>query len=151
MSSSDELPLLDSHALRIGAPPHVVWQQLTAYVDRVLVDAERGPLARIWGTEPPSGFAVTDVVEGHRLTTSGRHRFSTYRLVFEVEPVEPVEGAAELRALSYAEFPGSTGRIYRALVIGSGAHVLATRRMLRAVRERAERAERAQVHLGPEG
>jgi hypothetical protein len=38
-----------------------------------------------------------------------------------------------LRAKTYAEFPGLRGRIYRALVIGTGAHVLATNHMLRAI------------------
>ncbi len=39
-----------------------------------------------------------------------------------------------LSARTYADFPGVGGRVYRALVVGSGAHVLAVRRMLRSVR-----------------
>jgi hypothetical protein len=39
-----------------------------------------------------------------------------------------------LTATTRAAFPGARGRAYRALVIGTRAHVLATRHMLHAVR-----------------
>lgn len=39
-----------------------------------------------------------------------------------------------LRATTYAGFPGPHGLMYRALVIGTGAHVFATSRMLHAIR-----------------
>jgi hypothetical protein len=42
-----------------------------------------------------------------------------------------------LRARSYAEFPGPAGRVYRALVIGSGGHRIMVRRLLRDVADRA--------------
>lgn len=36
-------------------------------------------------------------------------------------------------ARSYAHFPGLHGRLYRALLVGTGAHVLSVRRMLRTI------------------
>lgn len=45
------------------------------------------------------------------------------------------------RAVTYARFAGLHGRIYRALVIGSGGHALATRRMLRSIKRVAERPQ----------
>jgi hypothetical protein len=39
-----------------------------------------------------------------------------------------------LTATTRAAFPGARGQAYRALVIGTRAHVLATRHMLHAVR-----------------
>jgi hypothetical protein len=46
----------------------------------------------------------------------------------------------ELSARTLARFPGLHGRAYRALVIGSGAHRLVTRRWLRRIGRLAERS-----------
>jgi hypothetical protein len=43
-----------------------------------------------------------------------------------------------LRAESRATFPGLAGAAYRLLVVRSGGHVVAVRRLLSAVRRRAE-------------
>jgi hypothetical protein len=43
-----------------------------------------------------------------------------------------VEGD-RVRAQTYAAFPGVKGRVYRALVISSGAHRFVTQRLLRRV------------------
>ena len=45
----------------------------------------------------------------------------------------------ELRAETRAEFQGLLGRLYRAAVIGTGAHRVITRRMLRQIAGRATR------------
>jgi hypothetical protein len=63
---------------------------------------------------------------------AGRHRFSRYALVFRL--TESANGQTTVAARSYAEFPGPHGRVYRALVIGPGAHVVATNQILRAIR-----------------
>ena len=42
-----------------------------------------------------------------------------------------------MTAVTYADFPGPRGRAYRAAVIGSRGHVVAVRRILAAIRERA--------------
>ena len=43
-----------------------------------------------------------------------------HALLIEVDDLDG--GASRVRARTYAAFPGVTGRAYRALVIGSGAH-----------------------------
>jgi hypothetical protein len=83
-----------------------------------------------------TGFRVVEAVEGERLALEGHHRFSRYRLELVIDS----EGdGARLRARTYAEFPGVRGRIYRAFVIDSRAHLVLVRRMLRSAARRAER------------
>jgi hypothetical protein len=72
------------------------------------------------------------------LALMGEHRFSRYALIFKI--TETVTGRVRLGAETRAEFPGRRGHVYRALVIGTRGHVLATRTMLRSVRRAAERA-----------
>lgn len=126
-----ELPYLDEHRLGIAAPRDLVWAALMRYVASLGV-SEGGPLARLLGTEPRTGFAVSRAVPGQQLNLSGRHRFARYTLVFEVAEVP--DGQTVLCARSYADFPGLHGRAYRALVIGTRFHVVATRRLLRSIR-----------------
>jgi hypothetical protein len=85
------------------------------------------------------GFHVVVADEPAELALAGRHRYSDYLLTFRLEQADG--GATRLAAVSRAEFPGWTGAVYRALVIGTRLHVLATRRMLMVVRRRAERAD----------
>ena len=68
-------------------------------------------------------FRVVEAVPGNSLMPCGRHRFSRYRLEFAVD-----EG--QVRARTYAAFPGYAGRLYRKAVIGCGAHRVVTRHML---------------------
>ena len=100
-----------------------------------------GPLVRVLGASPGEragdwngdldGATLPGLRGGggerpRRLELRGRHRFSSYALVFLIEP-------GRVRAQTYAEFPGVKGRVYRALVIGSGAHGVVTRRLLRRI------------------
>ncbi len=71
------------------------------------------------------------------LSLAGRHRFSRYVLDFRVEP--DGDGGSVVTAVTYADFPGPRGAVYRTLVVGSRGHVLAVRRMLTGIRRRAER------------
>ena len=82
------------------------------------------------GGEPQRRRTV-DEAPDEQLRLAGRHRFSRYQLVFGLS--DDADGTL-LSARTYADFPGLHGRVYRALVIGSGAHVLAVRHMLRSVR-----------------
>ena len=135
MSPDAALPaFVDEHRTTVAAPPDRVWASLRRYADR-LAAGHASLLTRVLGTDPPGGFAVVEEVPGSRLVLAGRHRFSRYRLVFEVRP----EGAdvTVLAAQTRADFPGPAGAAYRLLVISSRAHALAVRRMLRAVREAA--------------
>ena len=85
---------------------------------------------------PRSGFEVAVADPPHEIVLVGRHRFSTYRLVFRVEPDG---GGSRLSALTYADFPGLRGRAYRTMLMVSTGHRRATQNMLRAVAQRAER------------
>lgn len=78
----------------------------------------------------------------------GRHRFSRYALTFRLRDA----GAATVvTAESRAEFPGVTGTAYRALVVGSGGHVVAVRRMLARVASEAVAARGFSGTDGQEG
>lgn len=126
---------IDEHAIRIDAPRDRVWESLRHYVDAILRSAERNPLGTVLGTSPRAGFAVDEVDPEQRLSLAGKHRFSHYELVFELDQTR--DGGTQLRAQTYADFPGLRGRIYRALVIGTRGHVLVTNHLLRSVKRRA--------------
>jgi hypothetical protein len=143
------LPFIDEHSVIVDAPAAVVWAQLgraagldPAVVGRVAAgllgaDARRdaGDPLTPGATRP--GFTVAEAVPGARLVLTGRHRFADYALAFTLADAS---GSTMLTAGSYSRFPGRRGRIYRALVIGTGGHRLAVRQILRSVRARAEAA-----------
>jgi hypothetical protein len=143
----DDLPYIDEHRLRIEAPRDDVWRALISVLAR-FDRAVPGPIARLWGLAPADlrgewrggpgpgdslpGFEVADSRESEHLALRGRHHFSRYALVFDLDPLDA--NACTLRASSWAEFPGLHGRGYRALVIGTGGHRVAVRHLLRSVR-----------------
>ena len=145
-TSHDGLPFVDEHRVDIAAPAADVWRALSERIRRFGASAGFG---RVLGTEPGRatgtpldqgativGFAVADAVPERRVSLVGRHRFSRYALVLTL--AEQPTGTT-LAALTYAEFPGLRGTVYRGLVIGSGAHRVLVRRLLRDVRRGAER------------
>jgi hypothetical protein len=127
-----ELPFVDEHQIRVAAPRGHVWTELRRYVDSSLGFAESNPLARLLGTEPRTGFELTRAVPDQHVSMTGRHRVSRYLLVFELADL--ADGQTLVTGRTYAEFPGPLGRIYRALVIGTGAHVVAMKHMLESIR-----------------
>jgi hypothetical protein len=129
------LPYVDEHAVAIPVARDVVWTALEHHA-RTSLRLPRGtPLAMLLGTRPPEGFEVAEREPGARLTLAGRHRFSRYVLAFDL--ADAAGGATHLRARTFAAFPGVHGRAYRALVVGTGGHALATRHILRSVRRRS--------------
>ncbi|MBX6748231.1 MAG: hypothetical protein IRY85_00950 [Micromonosporaceae bacterium] len=135
------MPLLDKYRVSIDASPDEVWTALGATVWRM----SNAGVAALLGAIPPRsagdplvtgsaipGFAVTEATRPHRLVLSGRHRFAGYRLVFTILDRGPGSGT-RLIATTYATFPGFAGRLYRAAVIGSGAHRLVMQRLLRRI------------------
>lgn len=140
------LPYVDEHHVVVAAPARVVWRAVGDCLPR---DAAVRIGAAILGTVPARGsgdplvvggavpgLEVVDAVTAERLVLAGRHRFSEYTLTFELR----AEGTTtRLAAVTHARFPRLRGRAYRALVIGSGAHRVLTRRWLERIRRRAER------------
>ena len=137
------LPFIDAHETTVDAPPEVVWDA-TALVLAGMGGPLGPPGARVLGcTETRSdfphsvpGFRVRVAERPTRIALSGEHRFSSYALEFTLRPLG--DGTTALRAETRAAFPGTRGRLYRALVIGSRAHVVATRRLLSSIKRRAE-------------
>jgi hypothetical protein len=121
------LPFIDEHTQEVGAE---TFARLLGCEDTAL----SGAPGEVGSTVP--GFRVRHAERPRKLALEGRHRFSNYELDFEIEDLGA--GRSLLRAITHAEFPGLRGRIYRGLVIGSRGHVLATRRLLRAIARRAE-------------
>jgi hypothetical protein len=147
----ERLPYIDTHTRMIEAPRERVWESLLGTLRRQFRGGLPRPIIAAWGLEQftrhgdwNGSVAVGDTITGFRaaeverlrlLTLRGRHRFSRYELRFELEPRDT--RAVELRAVTSAVFPGPHGRLYRLLVIDSGGHRVAVRRMLSAVADRA--------------
>lgn len=143
----DALPFIDEHQVVVNAPIHTVWEALESRITGIA----KSPLAayvRAISADPGSvsgrpldagatvpGFRVVDSVPPERVELAGRHRFSRYRLVFDLTPQD---GSTLLRAQTYAVFPGVLGAAYQGLVIKSGAHRVMTRYLLAGVCRRAE-------------
>lgn len=146
-----DLPFIDEIATTVGEEPGTVWRALldvpgagpqqrgAAAVAKLLgcryVEAT-GPCPVTEGATIP-GFVVAEATPPSCLRLEGDHRFSRYALVLRVDPAG--SGRSRLRAETRAAFPGPLGRLYRVLVIGTGGHRVAVRRLLRAVSRRARR------------
>jgi hypothetical protein len=144
------LPHIDEHTTDIAAEVDDVWRSLGEQLDRsssrpgvvgytrLVGAADRrasGPRPLAAGSTFP-GFRVVASVPGQKLVLQGRHRFSSYALIFRLDPSGP--GRSRLRAETRAAFPGLAGGLYRWLVIGTGGHVVGMRRLLAAIRRRCE-------------
>jgi hypothetical protein len=147
------LPYVDEHAREIEASCDRVWAALVGTLSHAF---RRVPdrLATVWGLQPARrsgpwdgsvqpadtvpGFEVAEVVAPRWLVLRGGHRFSRYELRFELDTL--ASSRTRLRAQTHAAFPGLSGTAYRALVIGTGGHRIAVRRLLAQVAARAEHA-----------
>lgn len=151
MRAPFELPYLDEHEVAAAASPEEVWAALPGVLRDAFDRSRAHRLARILGCEERArsgepeptpgptlaGFRVARADPPRGIALEGRHRFSRYRLAFEIEPAGP---GARIRAVTHAEFPGVRGALYRAMVVGSGGHRIVTTRILRSIARRAERA-----------
>lgn len=146
--SYDDPPYVDEHSLIVEAPPAAVWTALGTVLTQMsrsrrnrvgaslLGCADRtaaGDVPEAGSTIP--GFHVAAARPGEELRLAGSHSFSRYRLTFCIDPVDG--GRSRLRAITHAAFPG-LGRAYGALVIGTGLHKVATRRLIRSIATAAE-------------
>jgi hypothetical protein len=122
----ERLPYIDEHAIAVHASPEETWSALL----RVLCRDPRDP------TTVPIGFVLDEARPGERFALKGRHLFAVYKWVFELDP----DGSDHtlVRSATWAKFPGLHGKIYRALVIGTGGHRVVVRWTLRRIAQRAE-------------
>ncbi len=146
-----ELPFIDEHSVTIAAGVEDVWAALVdqvgsrMFAGRVaptfarLVGADdrvaSGPRPLTEGSTLP-GFHVASEVPSSELVLQGHHRFSTYALSFHLERISPRR--TRLRAETRAAFPGRAAGIYRLVVIGTGGHVVAVRRLLSEINRHVE-------------
>jgi hypothetical protein len=128
-----------------------VWEALLRVVGGSFGSAATGRVARLLGCADVSnsgprplaagsalpGFHIEQARPSHELALAGSHRFSDYALIFRLEEIDG--NHTHLRAETRALFPGFKGGVYRTLVIGTRGHVLVTRRLLGAIKQRAER------------
>ena len=150
-AGQQHLPHIDEHTIGIGAGADAVWEALLKVADGSFDSPTTARTARLLGCTDTSasgprplapgsafpGFHVEAADRPRELALAGRHRFSDYALIFRLE--EEGEARTTLRAETRAAFPGIKGAAYKTLVIRTRGHVVVTRRLLGAVRRRAER------------
>ncbi len=149
-ASEQHLPHVDEHSVEIAADPAAVWDALLRVVERSFGSSTTGGVARLLGCADVShagprplatgstfpGFHVEAADPQGELALRGIHRFSDYALIFRLDELDNQH--TRLRAETRALFPGVKGAFYRTLVIGTRGHVLVTRRLLNAVKQRTE-------------
>jgi len=150
-AAAERLPYVDEHAVEIAAGTGASWEALLRTVEGTVSAGAAPSFARLLGCADTAaggprplavgsalpGFHVATCEPGRELGLAGSHRFSDYALIFRLDELGP--GRTRLRAETRAAFPRLRGRIYRALVIGTRTHVLATRRILVAAARGADR------------
>jgi hypothetical protein len=147
-SPSDALPHVDEHAVTVEAELDTTWAACQRVVEGSFGSVSRtarllgcedtitsGPRPLAAGSTLP-GFHVEIAEPEQMLGLAGRHRFSAYALIFRLEGTGV--GVTTVRAETRAKFPGVRGGIYKTLVIRTRGHVLVTRRLLGAMKQRAE-------------
>ena len=148
-----QLPFIDRHSVEVAAGPQTTWDALVEVLVRSLGSrgsrlaaralgcAETAPIDRplAEGSTIP-GFFVITFAPTAELVLAGEDRFSRYRLGFSLEAA--ATGRTSLSAATSAAFPGIHGRLFRTLVVSSGAHALVTRRLLKTIQRNAEGAGR---------
>jgi hypothetical protein len=123
------LPYIDEHVITVDANRADTWSALLM----LWCDDPEDPHDASTVRSP--FFSLEETMPMHRFALTGRHLFAVYRLVFELDDQGP--GRTRLAARSWADFPGVHGKVYRALVIGTGGHRIAVRRVLRHIAAQA--------------
>jgi hypothetical protein len=132
----ERLPYIDEHAITVNANRDDTWSALLRVMCRNPLDPS---------TVPP-GFVLDEARAPERFALKGRHPFAIYRWVFELDDLAP---GTRVRSATWAAFPGLHGKVYRALVIGSGGHRVAVRWTLKRVAATALEADYADVFEVP--
>ncbi len=144
VAGEEDLPFIDCHSVEVEAGPQATWDALIEVLTRSLGSRGSKLAARALGctelgkTDLPlaeggsiPGFRIVTFAPTTQLTLAGEDRFSRYRLGFSLESATTDQ--TTLAATTSAAFPGLHGRLFRFLVVGSGAHALVTRRLLKTV------------------
>jgi hypothetical protein len=129
----ERLPYIDEHAISVAAGRAETWPALLRTICRDPNDP----------STVPTGFVLDEARPPERLALKGRHLFAKYLWVFELDDEGPQR--TRVRSATWAHFPGLHGTIYRALVIGSGAHKVVVRATLKRV---ASRTLAARTQIG---
>jgi Protein of unknown function (DUF2867) len=127
------LSYIDEHAITVDANRAETWSALL----RVMCRDPHDP------STVPMGFALEEARRPERLALHGHHPFASYRWVFDLDPLDASD-RTRVRSATWAHFPGVHGKIYRALVIGTGGHRVAVRWTLKRIAATAL-AERSQT------
>ena len=126
----ERLPYIDEHAITVEANREDTWSALL----RVMCRDPHDP------STVPTGFVLDEVRAPDRFALKGRHPFAVYRWVFELDSAPDDRPRTRVLALTWADFPGVRGKIYRALVIGTGGHRVAVRWTLKRIAALADQA-----------
>jgi hypothetical protein len=126
----ERLNYIDEHAITIAATRAETWSAVLKTLCRDPNDP----------SSVPFGFVLDEARPPQRFAMKGRHLFALYRWTFELDDEGP--HCTRVRSATWANFPGLHGKIYRALVIGTGGHRVAVRLTLKrfAAQVFAERA-----------
>lgn len=156
----ERLHYIDEHHRLVHASPEAVWHALGVVMPTMTRELPRW-LSNAWGLEhtkllgswPHPGvgdtmvvFSVAESEPPNVLVLRGSHRFSTFELRFQIQASSPEW--SQISALTFAEFPGLKGQIYKTLVIRSRGHAVVAKRMLKAIAARAERPTAKAVYDG---
>jgi hypothetical protein len=154
-----ELPFIDEHSIDVNASRERVWDTLVETVlprfgggwgrlgtgrfgragARLLAAPYPDPSVTCSGApQTIVGFHVERAERPSLILLAGEHRFAAYTLTLSIAGAEG-DSKSRLTAQTRAAFPGGPGRLYRAAVIGTSAHVVVVRRLLHRVRRLAER------------
>lgn len=151
ISPTTDLEWIDVHSIDVAAAAKdvwpVMWRVIVRSFDGRLTEMVAGALGcdprRIEsvavpraGTTTLAGFRVAAVTAPREVALEGTHRFARYRLTFRVDGVG--DDRALVHAETHADFPGLRGLFYRALVLGSGGHVVVVNRLLKNIKRSAE-------------
>jgi hypothetical protein len=126
----ERLNYIDEHAITVAATRAETWTGVL----KTLCHDPNDP------SSVPPGFVLDEARPPERFAIKGRHLFALYRWTFELDDEGPQR--TRVRSATWANFPGLHGKIYRALVIGTGGHRVAVRLTLKRIAAQvfAERA-----------
>jgi hypothetical protein len=129
----ERLNYIDEHAITIAADRADTWSGVLKTLCRDPNDP----------SSVPPGFVLDEARPPERFAMKGRHLFAVYRWTFDLDDDGPQ--CTRVRSATWANFPGPHGKIYRALVIGTGGHRVAVRLALKRI---AQRALSARTQIG---